>query len=43
MTENIADKIREDRQPEGEMFDLAGEARRLRNSLAVAEKRIEAS
>ena len=38
MTENIAEKIREDRQPEGEMFDLAGEARRLRASLAVAEK-----
>ena len=38
MTENIGEKIREDRQPEGEMFDLAGEARRLRASLAVAEK-----
>ena len=38
MTENIAEKIRGDRQPEGEMFDLAGEARRLRSSLAVAEK-----
>jgi hypothetical protein len=38
MTENIAEKIREDHQPEGEMFDLAGEARRLRASLAVVEK-----
>jgi hypothetical protein len=34
--ENIADKIREDHQPEGEMFDLAAEARRLRSSLKVA-------
>jgi hypothetical protein len=41
MTENIADAIREDRQPEGEMFDLAGEVRRLRSSLAVAEKWLE--
>jgi len=41
MTENIADKIREDRRPEGEMFVLSGEARRLRSSLAVAEKWIE--
>ena len=39
MTEkNVADAIREDRQPEGEMFDLAGEARRLSASLAVAQK-----
>ena len=39
MTENnIAEKIREDRQPEGEMFALSGEARRLRSSLAVAQK-----
>jgi len=35
---NIAEKIREDRRPEGEMFTLSGEARRLRNSPAVAEK-----
>ncbi len=41
--ENIADKIREDRQPEGEMFALSGEAKRLRSSLAVAEKWIQAS
>ena len=41
MTENIAEKIREDRRPEGEMFTLGGEARRLRSSLAVAEKWIE--
>lgn len=38
MTQNIAEKIREDRQPEGEMFEVAIEARRLRDSLAVAEK-----
>jgi DnaJ-domain-containing protein 1 len=39
MTEkNLAEKIREDRRPEGEMFALSGEARRLRGSLAVAEK-----
>jgi hypothetical protein len=39
MTErSLAERIREDRQPEGEMADLAGEARRLRASLAVAEK-----
>ena len=41
MTENVAERIREDRQPEGEMFGLAGEARRLRGSLAVAEKWLE--
>src|SRR5215212_4692170 len=41
MTENIADKIRADRQPEGEMFTLSGEARRLRSSLSVAEKWLE--
>jgi PHD/YefM family antitoxin component YafN of YafNO toxin-antitoxin module len=39
MTEkNIAEKIREDHRPGGEMFTLSGEARRLRNSLAVAQK-----
>jgi hypothetical protein len=43
MTENIAEKIREDRRPEGEMFALSGEAKRLRSSLAVAEKWIEAA
>src|SRR5215211_4275262 len=41
MTENIAEKIREDRQPEGEMFTLSAEARRLRSSLSVAEKWLE--
>ena len=41
--ENIAEKIREDHQPEGEMADLAAEARRLRASLAVAEKWYEAA
>jgi len=40
---NIAEKIRDDRRPEGEMFTLSGEAKRLRSSLAVAEKRIEAA
>jgi hypothetical protein len=39
--ENIAEAIREDRPLEGEMFDLAGEARRLRSSLAVAQKWLE--
>jgi hypothetical protein len=43
MTENIADKIREDRRPEGEMFALSGEAKRLRRALAVAQKWIEAA
>src|SRR5919202_2079260 len=43
MTENIAEEIREDRRPEGEMFDLAGEARRLRASLAVSEKWLQAA
>jgi hypothetical protein len=38
---NIAEKIREDLRPEGEMFALRAEARRLRNSLAVAEKWLE--
>ena len=37
-TENIAERIRQDRRPEGEMFGLAGEARRLRGSLAVAQR-----
>ena len=41
MTENIADHVREDRRPEGEMMSLAGEARRLRSSLDVAEKWLE--
>ena len=41
MTENIADKIRADRQPEGEMFTLSAEAKRLRSSLSVAEKWLE--
>jgi len=41
MTENMAQKIREDRRPEGELVDLFGEAKRLRNSLNVAEKWIE--
>ncbi len=41
MTENLADKIREDRRPEGEMFALNGEARRLRRALAVAQKWLE--
>ena len=36
--ENIAERIRQDRRPEGEMFDLAGEARRLSSSLAVAQR-----
>jgi len=39
--ENVANAIREDRQPEGEMFDLAGEARRLRSTLAVAQRWLE--
>jgi hypothetical protein len=38
MTENIAERIRQDRRPEGEMFDLAGEAKRLSASLAVAQR-----
>ena len=38
---NIAEQIREDRRPGGEMSGLAGEARRLRSSLAVAEKWLE--
>jgi hypothetical protein len=41
MTENIAEKIREDKRPEGEMFVLRAEARRLRNSLAVAQRWLE--
>ena len=41
MTENMAQKIREDRRPEGELVELFGEAKRLRNSLNVAEKWIE--
>jgi len=41
VTENLAEKIREDRQPEGEMFTLSAEARRLRSSLSVAEKWLE--
>jgi hypothetical protein len=41
MTENMAQKIREGRRPEGELVALFGEAKRLRNSLAVAEKWIE--
>jgi hypothetical protein len=41
MTENMAQKIREDRRPEGELVALFGEAKRLRNSLNVAEKWIE--
>ena len=41
MTENLAEKIREDRQAEGEMFTLSAEARRLRNSLAVAKRWLE--
>jgi hypothetical protein len=43
MTENMAQKIREDRRPEGELVALFGEAKRLRNSLNVAEKWIEVS
>ena len=38
MTENVAERIREDRQPEGGMFALAGEARRLGASLAIAQR-----
>jgi hypothetical protein len=38
MMENIAEKIRDDRRPEGEIFALSGEAKRLRRALAVAEK-----
>ena len=39
MTEkNIAERIREDHRPEGEMFDLAAEAKRLRSALAVAQR-----
>jgi hypothetical protein len=41
MTENIAERIREDKRPEGEMFALGAEAMRLRGSLAVAEKWVE--
>ena len=41
MTENLPEKIRADRQPEGEMFALSAEARRLRSSLSVAEKWLE--
>jgi hypothetical protein len=43
MTENIAEKIREDRQPEGGIIALSCEAKRLRSSLAVAQKWIEAA
>ena len=43
MTENIAERIRQDRRPEGEMFVLSAEAKRLRRSLAVAEKWVEAA
>jgi hypothetical protein len=41
MTENIADAIREDRRPEGEMYDLSREAKRLRSALAVAQRWLE--
>jgi hypothetical protein len=41
MTENIADVIREDRRPEGEMYDLSREAKRLRSALAVAQRWLE--
>jgi hypothetical protein len=43
MTENIAEKIREDRRPGGEIFALSAEAKRLRCALAVAEKWIDAA
>jgi len=36
--DNVAERIREDRQPEGEMVGLAGEARRLSASLTVAQR-----
>ena len=38
MTENIAEKIREDRKPEGEAFTLSAEATRLHRSLTVLDK-----
>jgi hypothetical protein len=38
MTENIAEKIREERGPTGEMADLAAQVQRLRMSLEVARK-----
>ena len=38
MTENIAEKISEDRRPGGEMFALSAESERLRRALAVAQK-----
>ena len=38
MTENLAQKIREEREPEGAVFRLSSEARRLRRALAVANK-----
>src|SRR4051812_42289602 len=43
MTENVAEKISEDRRPGGEMMDLSAESKRLRRTLAVAEKWIEAA
>lgn len=43
MTENIAQKIREEREPEGEIFVLSGGARRLRRALAVANKWLDAA
>jgi hypothetical protein len=43
MTENIAERIREDRRPGGEIFALSAEAKRLRRALAVVEKWIDAA
>ncbi len=43
MKENIAERVREDRKPEGEMFALHGEAKRLRSALAVANKWLDAA
>src|SRR5215211_928534 len=48
MTENVAEKIREslageDREPQGGIIALSGEALRLRRELAVAQKWIEAA
>ena len=37
-TENLAEGIREDRRPTGEAVALAGEAKRLRSALAVAQR-----